>query len=63
MTIQRCAHLKPDAVVSTYVAMGITMELCDECRAEMDNRLSERPMSGDTPIERAAEQKQGGGIR
>ena len=60
MTIQRCAHLKPSDIAAPYVAMGIAMELCEECRAEMDARLGEKPLSGQTPIERAAEQNRGG---
>jgi hypothetical protein len=60
MTIQRCAHLKADDVAAPYNAMGIAMELCAECRAEMDERLGEKPLSGETPIERAATQNGGG---
>jgi hypothetical protein len=64
MTIQRCAHLKPDDdVAALYVTMGIAMELCAECRAEMDHRLSEKPLSGQTPIEKAAAKQTGEGIR
>jgi hypothetical protein len=62
MTIQRCAHLKHDEPARLYHAMGIAMELCDGCRAEMDERLGERPPSGETPIEQAAKAKTGGSI-
>lgn len=60
MTIQRCAHLKPDEDGAPYNAMGVTMELCAECDAEMDQRLGEKPLRGQTPIEKAAEQNRGG---
>lgn len=62
MTIQRCAHLKIEDEVAPYIApYGIVMELCGECRAEMEFRLEEKPLSGQTPIEQAAENKTGGG--
>jgi hypothetical protein len=67
VTIQRCGHLKPEGIGTLRSQYGIRMELCEECNAEMDHRLSEKPLSGETPIERAAEQgateKTGGGIR
>lgn len=63
-TIQRCVHLKEkDVPDQVRVVSGITIEICSECVAEMEHRFGERPLDGETPIEKAAQQNRGGDIR